>query len=105
MATAITEKPMASAIVTAQTEIHMIGPMMVHRQRAYGDLVPAGGHKCRDQTGHERGQLRQFRDVRVPIARIGSGQLRQPQSHSGRTESASYCGHGHNISSGIRIDD
>jgi hypothetical protein len=69
MATAITEKPMASAIVTAQTEIHMIGPMMVHRQRAYGDLVPAGGHKCRDQTGHERGQLRQFRDVRVPITR------------------------------------
>jgi hypothetical protein len=26
MATAIIEKPMASAIVTAQTEIHMIGP-------------------------------------------------------------------------------
>lgn len=27
MATAITENPMASAIVTAQTEIHMIDPM------------------------------------------------------------------------------
>jgi len=27
MATAITENPMASAIVTAQTEIHMINPM------------------------------------------------------------------------------
>jgi hypothetical protein len=28
MATAITEKPIASAIVTAQIEIHMAGPMI-----------------------------------------------------------------------------
>ena len=70
---------MASARVTAQTEINMIGPHdWFTAQRAHADLVPAGGHKCRDQTGHERGQLRQFRDVRVPITRIGSSQLRRP---------------------------
>jgi len=49
MATAITENPMASAIVTAQTEIHMIGThdWFTAQRRAYGDLVPAGGYKCR----------------------------------------------------------
>ena len=47
---------MASAIVTAQTEIHMIGTHdRFTAQRAYGDLVPAGGYKCRNKqamNGH-----------------------------------------------------
>jgi hypothetical protein len=41
-----------------------------------------------------------IRDVRV----LSPG-LRQPLSPSDRTDAASYCGHGHNISSGVRIDD
>jgi len=46
MATAITEKPIASAIVTAQIEIHMVGPHdWFPAQRAYGDLVPPRSKK------------------------------------------------------------
>ena len=46
MATVITEKPIASAIVTAQIEIHMVGPHDgFPAQRAYGDLVPPRSKK------------------------------------------------------------
>src|SRR4029453_10957047 len=44
MATAVTENPMASAIVTAQMEIHMVDPYGCPRLNALmADLVPLGG--------------------------------------------------------------
>ena len=46
-------------------------------QRAYGDLVPLASTNVGTKAAMN-GQLRQLRDVRVPIAWIGSGQLRQP---------------------------
>ena len=76
---------MASAIVTAQTEIHMIGPHdWFTAQRAYGD----------GSAGPDANRPDWVRSIKAAT-----------QSPSGRTDAASYCGHGHNISSGVRIDD
>jgi hypothetical protein len=66
MATAITENPMASAIVTAQTEIHMIDPMFGSSLNALMGIWFRWRAQISDQSGHERSIA--FRDVRVPIA-------------------------------------
>ena len=69
MATAITENPIASAIVTAQTEIHMVGSMIGSPLNALMQIWFRWRVQSRDQTGYER-SMRQFRNVRGPIARI-----------------------------------
>ena len=68
MATAITENPMASAIVTAQTEIHMINPMFGSPLNALMEIWFLAGTIVGTKAAMN-GQLRQFR---VPIAWIGS---------------------------------
>ena len=69
MATAITENPIASAIVTAQTEIHRVGSMIGSPLNALMGIWFRWRIQSRDQTGHER-SIAPVRDVRVLIARI-----------------------------------
>ena len=54
MATAITENPIASAIVTAQTEIHMVGSMIGSPLNALMQIWFRWRVQSRDQTGYER---------------------------------------------------